>query len=110
MADIIMAAMVQVFAVRLQSFCTQCFLLNGLSLNPDESEAIVIGTGVRQRSEGSLDVVALVADAKIHPQDSVKSFGIIIAIRCLSMCISAVCEAAHFHTRALSHIRKCMWE
>ena len=95
-----MAARVQVFAVRLQSFCTQIFFTQRFALNPDESEAIVIGTGVRQSSEGPLDVVALVADAKIRPQDSVKSFGIIIAIRCLSMCISAVCEAAHFHTRA----------
>ena len=41
------------------------FLLNGLSLNPDKSEAIVIGrpTGARHRSECSLDVVT-VGDAK----------------------------------------------
>ena len=97
-------------ALPLLSDCSRAvhnwFLLNGLSLNPDKSEAIVIGTGARQRSEGSLDVVA-VADAKIRPSDSVKSLGVIIDnTLSFNAHVSSVCKAAHFHTRALSHIRK----
>ena len=82
------------------------FLLNGLSLNPDKSEAIVIGTGARHRSECSLDVVT-VGDAKIRPSDSVKSLGVIIDnTLSFNAHVNSVCKAAHFHTRALSHIRK----
>jgi len=35
------------------------FTLNGSSLNPDKSEAIIIGTGARQRRESSLEVIDL---------------------------------------------------
>jgi len=35
------------------------FTLNGLSLNPDKFEAIIIGTGARQRSESTLEVIDL---------------------------------------------------
>ncbi len=35
------------------------FTLNGLSLNPDKSEAIVVGTGARHRQEGEIGTVAL---------------------------------------------------
>ena len=54
--------------------------LNGLSLNPGKTEAIVIGTGARQRSEGPVDFVT-VGDATIRPTDSVKSLGILLTIR-----------------------------
>jgi len=53
------------------------FTLNGLSLNPDKSEAIINGTGARQRSEGSLEA---------H--------------------VNSVCKAVNYHAKALRHIRK----
>ena len=81
-----------------------------MSLNPDKSEAIVIGTGARHRSECSLDVVT-VGDAKIRPSDSVKSLGVIIDnTLSFNAHVNSVCKAAHFHTRALSHIRKSVPE
>ena len=42
------------------------FSLNGLSLNPTKSEAIVIGTGARLRSEGILQTIDL-GDIQIQP-------------------------------------------
>jgi len=82
------------------------FLLNGLSLNPDKTEAIVIGTGARQRSEGPLDFVK-VGDATIRPTDSVKSLGIIVDnMLSFNAHVNSVCKAAHFHMQALRHIRK----
>jgi len=42
------------------AFNTFDYSLNGLSLNPEKSEAIIIGTGARQQSEGSLEVIDLV--------------------------------------------------
>jgi len=41
------------------------FPLNGLSLNQDKSETIIIGTGAQQRSEGSLKLIDL---GNIHIQ------------------------------------------
>jgi len=55
------------------------FTLNGLSLNPDKSETIIIGTGARQRSEGSLEVIDL-GNVHIQPSESVRSPGVVIAV------------------------------
>lgn len=93
----------------LSSCCTEVynwFLLNGLSLNPDKSEAIVIGTGARQRSEGPLEVVT-VGDAIIRPSDSVKSLGVIIDnTLTFNAHVNSVSKTTHFYIRALRHIRK----
>ena len=53
--------------------------VGGLSLNPDKSEAIAIGTGARQRSEGSVDVIDL-GDIQIKPSESVRSLGVTIDV------------------------------
>ena len=49
------------------------FTENGLALNPDKSEAIVIGTGARTRQEGRIDAMTL-GSASITVSDSVKSW------------------------------------
>jgi len=63
-------------AISLLSDCFETvhwwFTLNGLSLNPDKSEAIIIGTGARQRSEGSLVVIDL-GNVHIQPSESARS-------------------------------------
>ena len=53
------------------------FTLNGLSLNPDKSEAIIIGTGARQQFEDPLDVIDR-SDVQISPSESVRSLGIVL--------------------------------
>ena len=98
-----------------RAFCslTDCFnsvhwwfTLNGLSLNPDKSEAIIIGTGARQRSEGLLDVIDL-GDAQNQPSESVRSLGVVID-NALSFDahVNPVCKAANYQAKALRHIRK----
>jgi len=68
-------------AISLLSDCFESahwwFTLNGLSLNPDKSEAIIIGTGARQRSEGSLEVINL-GNVHFQPSESVRSLGVVI--------------------------------
>ena len=82
------------------------FALNGLSLNPDKSEAIIIGTGARQRSEGPLDVIDL-GDVQIQPSERVRSLGVIIDnTLSFNAHVDSVCKAANYHARALRHIRK----
>jgi len=86
------------------------FSANGLSLNPDKSEAIVIGTGARLRSEGSLDAITI-GDVNIRTSDSIKSLGVIIDNKLsFNAHVNSLCKAAHFHIRALRHIRKCVPE
>jgi len=53
------------------------FTQNGLALNPDKSEAIIIGTGARRRQEGSISSVSL-GGTSIPVSDSVRSLGVIL--------------------------------
>ena len=48
---------------------------NGLALNPDKSEVIVIGTGARNRKEGGISAVTL-GDTLIAVSKTVKSLGV----------------------------------
>jgi len=53
------------------------FKLNCLSLNPDKSEAIIIGTGARQRSGGSLEMIDI-GIVHIQPSENVRSLVVVI--------------------------------
>jgi hypothetical protein len=81
------------------------FEVNGLALNPDKSEAIVIGTGARHRQEGEIGSVRL-GDVDIHTSDSVRSLGVTID-RTLSFNqhVNNICKASFCHIRALHRIR-----
>jgi hypothetical protein len=92
---------------------TKCFAavhhwldMNGLSLNPDKTEAIVIGTGARNRTEGAITAVSL-GDVTVQPSGSVKSLGVIIDdTLSFNEHINNVCRSSNYHIRALRHIRK----
>ena len=81
---------------------------NGLCLNPDKSEAIVIGTSARQRSELKIKDVTI-AGVPVPVTRTVKSLGVTVD-NTLSFDdhVNNVCKAAHFHIRALRHIRRCV--
>ena len=84
------------------------FAENGLALNPEKSEVIVIGTDARNRHEGAIDAVSL-GDAPIAVSSTVKSLGITLdGALSFDRPVDNVCKAAHFHIRALRHIRKCV--
>ena len=86
------------------------FTENGLALNPDKSEAIVIGTGARIRQEGRIDVMTL-GSASITVSDSVKSLGVTIdETLSFNTHVNNVCKASYFHIRALRHVRECIDE
>ena len=73
---------------------------NSLCLNPDKSEAIVIGTSARQRSELNIKDVT-VAGVTVPVTRTVKSRSV-TTDNTLSFDddINNVCQAAHFHIRA----------
>jgi len=81
---------------------------SGLCLNPDKSEAIVIGTSARQKSELQIKDVT-VASIPVPVTRTVKSLGVTIDnMLSFDDHINKVCKAAHFHIRALRHIRRCV--
>jgi len=82
------------------------FTLNGLSLNPDKYKAIIIGTGARQQSEGSLEVTDL-GNVHNEPSKSIRSLGVVIDnTLSFDAHVNSVCKAVNYHTKALRHIRK----
>jgi Reverse transcriptase (RNA-dependent DNA polymerase) len=81
-----------------------CF--NGLQLNPDKSEAILIGTQARLRHETDFHEIKL-NDAPIILAQTTKSLGVTIDNKLtFNNHVSNVCKAAHYHVRALRHVRK----
>jgi len=77
------------------------FTLNGFSLNPDKSEAIILGTGTRPLSAGSLDVIDL-SDVNIQPSESVRSLGVVTdSTLCFNAHINSIFNAANYHAKAL---------
>ena len=86
------------------------FSENGLALNPDKSEVIVIGTGARNRREGEIGMTTL-GDTQITVSKTVKSLGVTLDDKLsFNTHVDNVCKAAHFHIRALRHIRGCIDE
>ena len=80
--------------------------LNGLSMNPDKTEAIVIGTSARQRAEGSPGTLDLQCVC-VKLATSVRSLGVRIDnTLSFNEHVDSVCKSSHFHLRALRHIRK----
>ena len=84
--------------------------INGLSLNPDKTEAIVIGTNARQRVEEPITTIDI-GTVSIPVSHSVKSLGVTIDdTLSFNQHVSSVCKSSSFHLRALRHIRKWISE
>ena len=83
------------------------FLHNGLALNPEKSEAILIGTQARNRtisnSQGN------VAGAVIPLSTSLKLLGVHLDNNLnFNKHVNSVAKSCHFHLRALRHIRSTL--
>ena len=81
------------------------FCANGIALNPDKSEAILLGTRQQAHSYSSLATVN-VAGSQIPLAGHTKILGVTLDNN-LSMNnhVNAVCKSIHYHIRALHHIR-----
>lgn len=89
-------------------FCSvqQWFTVNGLSLNPDKSEAFVIGTHARHRQEGDLLSVQL-DSTSITTSNAVRALGVTFdTTMSFNKHINNICKISYCHIRALRHIRK----
>ena len=84
------------------------FTLNGLALNPDKSEAIVVGTGARHRREGDIATVALGGNG-IPVSRVVRTLGVAIdSTMSFDPHVANICKTSFCHIRALRRIRKLL--
>jgi len=81
-----------------------------MALNPEKSEAILLGTRQRAHSYSSLATVN-VAGSQIPLADHIKILGVTFD-KNLSMNnhVKSVCKSVHYHIRALRHIRSSISE
>src|SRR5260221_220564 len=81
------------------------FCLNGLALNPDKSESIILGTP--QRSHSYRDVTSVdVAGVLVPLAEHVKLLGVTLDNHLtMDKHVSELSKACFYHIRALRHIR-----
>ena len=75
-------------------------------LNPEKSEAILLGTGARLRREDQIPSVSF-AETTVGTRTSVKSLGVTIdSGLTFNEHVDNICKASAYHIRSLRHIRK----
>jgi len=84
------------------------FCNNGLSLNPDKSDAIHFCTSQRARFTESVTAVN-VAGTTVSTSDSIKTLGVLLDNR-LSFTphVKSLCKSCNYHLRAFRHIRPAL--
>ena len=82
------------------------FTTNGLSINPEKSEIIVVGTAARQRHEDEIGTLSL-GDVDVPVSGSVRSLGVTLdSTMSFDAHTDSVCRSSFHHIRALRRIRK----
>jgi len=81
------------------------FLANGLALNPNKSNAILLGTAARKRTFNVVDHVTI-AGERTELSNCVKLLGVHVDSNLVfDQHVNKVCQAAYFHIKALRRIR-----
>ena len=83
-------------------------ICNKVALNPDKSDAILLGTRQRSRCYASLHSVD-VAGCSVSLFDHIKILGVTLDSHLsLDKHISSICKSAFYHIRSLRHIRSAI--
>jgi len=84
------------------------FCLNGMALNPDKSDVILLGTRQRSRCHASLRSVD-VAGCSVSLSDHIKIIGVTLDFHLsFDKHISFICKSTYYHIRSLRHIRSAI--
>jgi len=84
----------------------QWYLQNELQLNPEKSEALVIGTANQLRTAKSAITSVCVADVQLPVADEIKVLGVVLDRRlAFDKHVMAVTRSCNFHAQAIRHIR-----
>ena len=87
---------------------THWFLLNGLQLNANKTEAIVFGT--RQQLDHCQQYSLIqICGADVKVSQCIKTLGVHLdATLSMDVQVSETVKACNFHLRSLRHVRKCL--
>ena len=86
------------------------FCHNGMALNPDKSEAVIIGTRQRSSSYSSISSIDI-AGTSVPFSDYIKLLGVTLdRYMTLEKHVNSVCSSCYYHIRALRHIRPAITE
>ena len=84
------------------------FLRNGLQLNSDKSEVVVLGTSHQLRAAANIQMID-VAGSRLAVSHRDKSLGVTIDSHFRFDChVFNVARACNYHTRALRHVRSLL--
>ena len=84
------------------------FYTNGLALNPDKSDCILLGTIQRAASLESISAVNI-AGSIVPLSRHLKTLGVTFDCRLsFDQHVSSICKSSYFHIRALRHIRSSL--
>ena len=81
---------------------------NGLCINPDKSNSIILGTHQHLRTFSAIPAVKI-AGIDINVSNEVTSLGVIIDSKLtLDSHVSVICKSCYYHLRSLGHIRRSL--
>jgi len=82
----------------------QWYLQNGLQLNPDKSEALIVGTTNQLRAVTPSVSSFVVAEVDLPVADEIKVLGVVLDRRLsFHKHVSAVARSCNYHTQAIRH-------
>ena len=82
------------------------YLQNGLQLNPDKSEALIVGTTNQLRAVTSSVSSVSVAGVDLPVTDDIKVLGVVLDQRLMfHKHVSAVARSCNYYAQAIQHIR-----
>jgi len=83
----------------------QWYLQNGLQLNPDKSEALIIGTANQLHTANSTITSVCVANVQLLVADEIKVLGVVLDRRlAFDKHVMAVTRSCNFHAQAICHL------
>jgi len=84
----------------------QWYMQNGLQLNPDKSEALIIGTANQLRAVTPAISSVSVAGVDLPVADEMKALGVVLDCRLtFQKHVMAVARSCNYHSQAICHIR-----
>jgi len=82
------------------------YMQNGLQLNPDKSEALIIGTTAQLHAVASVVSSVAVAGVELPVAEEMKVLGVVLDRRLtFEKHATMVARSCHYHAQAIRHIR-----
>ena len=88
---------------------TKWYAANGLQLNAEKTDGILLGTAARLRNDNVVSGIRLSTSSDLVLASTVKTLGVTLdSSLSFNNHIDNICQASRYHIAALRHIRKCV--